>query len=123
MRMFRTKLNWPGCRATARHAGVIVIGLVIIQDVTQVRHQINSINSWRTCGTLGTRLISRHYNHPCVVIGSMGNESEIGTNHHRIKEAVLALDKTRPIRYEGGNNLKLSDFLCDGYSSTDMHIP
>lgn len=65
------------------------------------------------------RMVLRDRNHPCVVIWSLGNESDIGTNHYRMKEAALALDKTRPIHYEGGTDLKLSDFLCDGYSSPE----
>lgn len=65
------------------------------------------------------RMVLRDRNHPCVVIWSLGNESDIGTNFFRMKEAALALDKTRPIHYEGGSNLELSDFLCDGYSSPE----
>lgn len=65
------------------------------------------------------RMVLRDRNHPCVVIWSLGNESDIGSNHYRMKEAALELDSTRPIHYEGGSDLKLSDFLCDGYSSPE----
>ena len=65
------------------------------------------------------RMVLRDRNHPCVVIWSLGNESDIGSNHFRMKEAALALDSTRPIHYEGGKNLEVSDFLCDGYSSPE----
>lgn len=65
------------------------------------------------------RMVLRDRNHPCVVIWSLGNESAIGTNHYRMKEAALELDDTRPIHYEGGSDLKLSDFLCDGYSAPE----
>lgn len=65
------------------------------------------------------RMVQRDRNHPCVIIWSLGNESAIGSNHFRMKEAALALDATRPIHYEGGSNLELSDFVCDGYSSPE----
>lgn len=65
------------------------------------------------------RMVCRDRNHPCVVIWSLGNESDVGTNHYRMKEEALKLDDTRPIHYEGGSDLKLSDFLCDGYSAPE----
>ncbi|MBQ8996104.1 MAG: DUF4981 domain-containing protein [Oscillospiraceae bacterium] len=65
------------------------------------------------------RMVLRDRNHPCVTIYSLGNESDVGENHFRMKEEALRLDPTRPIHYEGGKNLELSDFLCDGYSSTE----
>lgn len=65
------------------------------------------------------RMVLRDRNHPCVVIWSLGNESGLGSNHYRMKEAALELDSTRPIHYEGGGDLRLSDFLCDGYSSPE----
>ena len=63
------------------------------------------------------RMVLRDRNHACVSIWSLGNESSCGQNHFRMKEKALSLDTSRPIHYEGGRNLELSDFLCDGYSS------
>ena len=65
------------------------------------------------------RMVLRDRNHACVSLWSLGNESACGENHFRMKEATLKLDSSRPIHYEGGRNLKLSDFLCDGYCSTE----
>lgn len=65
------------------------------------------------------RMVIRDRNHACVSIWSLGNESACGENHFCMKEAALKLDASRPIHYEGGRNLQLSDFLCDGYCSTE----
>ncbi|MDO4285037.1 MAG: glycoside hydrolase family 2 TIM barrel-domain containing protein [Eubacteriales bacterium] len=65
------------------------------------------------------RMVVRDRNHPCVVIWSLGNESDCGENHYRMRETALALDGTRPVHYEGGADLKASDFVCVGYSSAE----
>ncbi|MBR0474837.1 MAG: hypothetical protein IJJ19_07515 [Erysipelotrichaceae bacterium] len=65
------------------------------------------------------RMVRRDCNHACVSIWSLGNESACGKNHFKMKETALMLDDSRPIHYEGGRNLELSDFLCDGYCSTE----
>ena len=65
------------------------------------------------------RMVTRDRNHPCVVIWSLGNESDIGENFFKMRAATLALDPTRPIHYEGGANLQVSDFVCVGYDSPE----
>ena len=62
------------------------------------------------------RMVLRDRNHPCVSIYSLGNESDVGMDHFKMREAALLLDNTRPIHYEGGGNLQVSDFVCIGYS-------
>ena len=65
------------------------------------------------------RMVLRDRNHPCVVIWSLANESDKGSNFYKMKEAALELDRTRKIHYEGGTDLSVSDFLCDGYSAPE----
>jgi len=51
------------------------------------------------------RLVERDKNHPSVIIWSMGNESWGGENFVAGRAAILALDQSRPIHYEGQNDV------------------
>ena len=51
------------------------------------------------------RLVERDKNHPSVIIWSMGNESWGGENFVAGRAAILNLDKSRPIHYEGQNEI------------------
>lgn len=51
------------------------------------------------------RLVERDKNHPSVIIWSMGNESWGGTNFEAGKAAIVALDQSRPVHYEGYNEI------------------
>lgn len=50
-------------------------------------------------------LVERDKNHPSVIIWSMGNESWGGENFVAGKQAILDLDTSRPIHYEGQNDI------------------
>ena len=54
-------------------------------------------------------------NHPCIIFWSLGNESGIGKSFFKIKEAALALDKTRLIHYEPYH--KVSDIVSSMYAT------
>jgi len=54
------------------------------------------------------RLIQRDFNHACIIMWSLGNESGRGRNLMKARQAIQALDNTRPICYEGGKNRYLS---------------
>ncbi|MDD4970104.1 MAG: glycoside hydrolase family 2 TIM barrel-domain containing protein [Paludibacter sp.] len=49
------------------------------------------------------RNVEQHKNHPSVVFWSMGNESGNGRNFSALYKAAKAIDKSRPIHYEGSN--------------------
>ncbi|MCF7957422.1 MAG: DUF4981 domain-containing protein [Phycisphaerae bacterium] len=51
------------------------------------------------------RMVERDKNHPCVVIWSMGNEAGPGRNFQACREAIRALDVSRPIHYERMNSV------------------
>jgi beta-galactosidase len=48
-------------------------------------------------------MVHRDKNHPCVIIWSMGNEAGPGRNFQAARDAILAIDPTRPIHYERDN--------------------
>ncbi|WP_089103901.1 glycoside hydrolase family 2 TIM barrel-domain containing protein [Streptomyces hyaluromycini] len=48
-----------------------------------------------------SRMVLRDKNHPCVIIWSLGNESDYGANHDAAAGWVRRHDPTRPLQYEG----------------------
>jgi beta-galactosidase len=51
-----------------------------------------------------TAMVHRDKNHPSVIIWSMGNEAGPGRNFQAGRDAILAIDRTRPIHYERDND-------------------
>lgn len=52
--------------------------------------------------TRAQRMVQRDWNHPSIIMWSLGNESGRGCNLQRARKRVLELDISRPICYEGG---------------------
>lgn len=65
------------------------------------------------------RMVERDKNHPSIIMWSLGNEAGDGVNFIHMKNAILAIDKSRPIHYEGDKDLKKSDMLSLMYPSPD----
>ena len=108
-------------------------GLYVIDECNLETH-----GSWSYCGTkkptvpgsnpIWTRaavdraasMTERDKNHPSVVIWSLGNESFYGNNFKKMREAILKIDDTRKIHYQGvcffKINREVSDFESDMYS-------
>lgn len=64
----------------------------------------------------GERMVLRDRNHACVIMWSLGNESAAGSNFLSMRTAMLAVDHTRPIHYEGDDDKgQLSDLLSFMY--------
>lgn len=63
------------------------------------------------------RMVIRDRNHPSVIIWSLGNESGLGVNHIKMKDAAKALDPGRPIHYEGDYACQVADMLSRMYAS------
>ena len=61
------------------------------------------------------RMVLRDRNHACVFMWSLGNEAGDGSNFLKMKEAALALDKTRQFHYEGDFDFTKSDVISRMY--------
>ena len=62
-----------------------------------------------------TEMVAANYNHPSILIWSMGNEAGPGKNFEYTYAAGRAIDPMRPIQYERNNDI--SDIGCRQYPS------
>ena len=62
------------------------------------------------------RMVERDKNHPSIILWSLGNESGDGDNFKIMKQAVLEMDTTRPIVYEGDRHVAYSDIFSQMYA-------
>ena len=67
------------------------------------------------CIDRAQRMVLRDRNHACVCFWSLGNEAGDGENFAYMRKAILALDNTRLIHYEGEFNFDKSDFISRMY--------
>ena len=67
----------------------------------------------------GVRMVGRDMNHASIIFWSLGNESGYGRNHAAMKEAMLRIDPTRPIHYEGDKKLITTD--VESYMYTNVY--
>ena len=85
-------------------------GLYVIDEANLETHgagdQLTKDPKWKAAYVdRQVRLVERDKNHPSVIIWSMGNESWGGENFVAGKAAILAIDSSRPIHYEGFNDI------------------
>ena len=66
------------------------------------------------------RMVLRDRSHACICFWSLGNEAGDGSNFSCEKEAILALDKSRPIHYEGDFDFTKSDFISRMYPTENI---
>lgn len=68
-----------------------------------------------------TRMVHRDYNHPSIIIWSLGNESGFGKSHEKMALWARDTDKTRPIMYEGGGaRTSCTDIICPMYARVEV---
>ncbi|NNF53830.1 MAG: hypothetical protein HKN03_05235 [Acidimicrobiales bacterium] len=63
------------------------------------------------------RMALRDRNHPCVIIWSLGNESDFGPHHRNMAEAVRAVDQSRLVAYHPAEHDEVVDVLGPMYPS------
>lgn len=69
------------------------------------------------------RMALRDKNHPCVIIWSLGNESDYGANHDAAAGWLRRHDPTRPLQYEGAAKLDWADPALASDIACPMYAP
>lgn len=65
------------------------------------------------------RNVQRNYNHPAVIVWSMGNEAGFGINFENCYRWIKQQDTTRPVQYEQAGTNEFTDIYCPMYLSYD----
>ncbi len=73
------------------------------------------------------RVVLRDYNHPSVIIWSLGNEAGNGANFHACYDWIKSYDSSRPVQYEQASHISYgdkpknynSDIECPMYADYD----
>ena len=65
------------------------------------------------------RNVRRNFNHPSVIVWSLGNEAGDGPNFDACYDWVKANDSSRPIHYERAEGGRNTDIACPMYASYD----
>lgn len=63
------------------------------------------------------RMVRRDFNHPSVIIWSLGNEAGFGDNFVACYDWLKANDPTRPVQYERAEKASQTDIICPMYAS------
>ena len=70
------------------------------------------------------RNVQRGYNHPSIIIWSMGNEAGFGPNFEVCYHWIKNEDKTRPVQYEQAKTNDFTDIFCPmyhGYEASEKY--
>lgn len=69
-------------------------------------------------------MVARDFNHPSIIIWSLGNESGYGPAHDAMYQWVKGSDPSRPVQYEGGGaDTPATDIICPMYARTHQDQP
>jgi beta-galactosidase len=100
-------------------------GLYVIDEANVETHgigdQLSKDPNWKAAFVdRHVSLVQRDKNHPSVIIWSLGNESWGGDNFVAGKAAIRAIDPSRPIHYEGYN--EIADIESSMYPSVNTLV-
>ncbi|HWV74301.1 MAG TPA: glycoside hydrolase family 2 TIM barrel-domain containing protein [Pseudosphingobacterium sp.] len=85
-------------------------GLYVVDEADLETHgakeNLGNSESWRPAYLdRHQRMVQRDKNHPSIIIWSLGNESWGHENFKAARQAVLAIDSTRPVHFESYNEV------------------
>jgi beta-galactosidase len=87
-------------------------GLYVIDEANVETHELgfgrtnfpgNLADWFAPCVARMVDMVERDKNHPCIIMWSLGNEAGTGETFARMRAAALAIDDTRPVHYQNGN--------------------
>lgn len=61
------------------------------------------------------RNVQIQWNHPSIIVWSMGNEAGFGKNFEDVYKWIKAEDKSRPVQYERAETNEFTDIFCPMY--------
>ncbi len=61
------------------------------------------------------RNVSRNFNHPSIIVWSLGNEAGMGDNFLKAYEMVKKMDPSRPVQFEQARGGEGTDIFCPMY--------
>ncbi|MDR2524579.1 MAG: DUF4981 domain-containing protein [Oscillospiraceae bacterium] len=103
------------------------LGFYVMDEADVESHGVRRKNcpgdhpQWRSAVVDRTeRMVLRDRSHACVCFWSLGNEAGRGANFTHMRQALLALDASRPIHYEGDESYTVSDFISRMYPTEDL---
>ena len=103
------------------------LGLYVMDEADLESHGVRRKNcpgghpQWKEAVTdRAERMVLRDRSHACVCFWSLGNEAGDGENFAHEKAAILALDQSRPIHYEGDFGYENSDFISRMYPTQTL---
>lgn len=62
------------------------------------------------------RNVARNFNHPSIIVWSLGNEAGYGPNFEAAYDMVKSMDSSRPVQYEQAHKTGKSDIYCPMYA-------
>ncbi len=68
------------------------------------------------------RMVQRDFNHPSVIVWSLGNEAGNGDNFYAAYEWIKTYDPSRPVQYERAGDEWNTDIKCPMYASPDWCV-
>ncbi|MCD8386782.1 MAG: DUF4981 domain-containing protein [Bacteroidales bacterium] len=65
------------------------------------------------------RHVARNFNHPSIIVWSLGNEAGYGQNFEDAYDLVKSMDQSRPVQYERAEKDGKTDIFCPMYYDYD----
>lgn len=62
------------------------------------------------------RMVKEHFNHPSIIMWSLGNETGFGENFKKAAKAIKDIDNTRLIHYESDHEVEVADIHSTMYT-------